>query len=67
MNSYNLVNSEYTGESRWLLNDVLRDEWGFEGFVMPDWTSLWNTERAIVAGVDIEMPGGKQTYTFGLY
>jgi len=62
MNSYNLVNGEYTGESKWLLDDVLRKEWGFKGLVMSDWNSLWNSEKAAVAGVDIEMPGGRQGF-----
>jgi beta-glucosidase len=62
MNSYNLVNGEYTGESRWLLDEVLRKEWGFKGLVMSDWNSLWNSDRAAQSGVDLEMPGGQQCF-----
>jgi beta-glucosidase len=59
MNAYNLVNGVYCGENSWLLKDVLRDEWGFTGMVVSDWTSIWNTELAANSGLDIEMPGGK--------
>jgi beta-glucosidase len=65
MNSYNLVNGEYTGESKWLLDDILRKEWGFKGLVMSDWNSLWNPELAAKSGVDIEMPGGRQCKVLG--
>lgn len=61
MCSYNLVNGVYTGESSWLLKDVLRKEWGFRGFVISDWTSIWNSELAANSGMDLEMPGGPQT------
>ena len=62
MNAYNLVNGTYCGENSWLLKDVLRDEWGFRGLVVSDWDSLWNSEWAANSGVDIEMPGGQQTF-----
>jgi len=65
MNSYNLVNGEYSGESGWLLDTVLRKEWKFKGLVMSDWNSLWNPELAAKSGVDIEMPGGKQCEVLG--
>jgi len=61
MNAYNLLNGTYCGENKWLLKDVLRKEWGFKGMVVSDWDSLWNSELAANSGVDIEMPGGKQT------
>ena len=62
MNAYNLLNGTYCGENKWLLKNVLRDEWGFNGFVMSDWESLWHSELAANSGVDIEMPGGRQTF-----
>jgi len=62
MNSYNLLNGVYTGENRWLLEDVLRKEWGFRGMVVSDWNSIWNSDLASNSGVDIEMPGGRQGF-----
>jgi len=62
MNAYNLLNGTYCGENKWLLKDVLRGEWGFRGLVVSDWTSIWNSDLAANSGVDIEMPGGKQTF-----
>jgi len=62
MNAYNLLNGTYCGENSWLLKEVLRNEWGFDGMVISDWTSIWNSEWAANSGVDIEMPGGKQTH-----
>ena len=61
MNAYNLLNGVYCGENKWLLKDVLRKEWGFNGMVISDWSSIWNSELAAKSGVDIEMPGGKQS------
>ena len=62
MNAYNLVNGEYCGESKWLMKDILRKEWGFNGIIISDWTSLWNSDRVLKHGADIEMPGAKQTF-----
>ena len=62
MNAYNLLNGYYCGENEWLLKDVLRDEWGFKGMVISDWSSVWNSDLAAKAGLDIEMPGGKQVF-----
>jgi beta-glucosidase len=62
MNAYNLLNGVYCGENSWLLKDVLRKEWGFNGMVISDWHSLWNSELAARSGCDIEMPGGQQVF-----
>ncbi|HAP77494.1 MAG TPA: family 3 glycosyl hydrolase, partial [Acidimicrobiaceae bacterium] len=57
MSAYNSVNGEWCGESRALLTDVLRDEWGFEGFVISDWIfGLRDAARSLHGGLDIEMP-----------
>ena len=57
MCAYNKINGTYCSENKWLLNDVLRDEWGFEGAVMTDWGAMHNRTKALTAGLDIEMPG----------
>jgi beta-glucosidase len=57
MSAYNAVNGEWAGQSRTLLTEVLRDEWGFEGFVISDWIfGLRDATTSIAAGLDIEMP-----------
>jgi beta-glucosidase len=57
MSSYNKLNGTYTSEHHWLLTDVLREEWGFDGIVMSDWFGSHATEETINAGLDLEMPG----------
>lgn len=57
MSAYNMVNGEWCGESHALLTDVLRDEWGFEGFVISDWIlGLRDAGSSLRGGLDIEMP-----------
>ena len=62
MCSYNRVNGAYGCEHPWLLTDVLRKEWGYEGFVMSDWFATHSTEAAALAGLDMEMPGGANAF-----
>ena len=62
MSSYNRLNGRYCNEQKWLLTDVLRDEWGFEGFVVTDWFAGAFTESAAEAGLDIEMPAGDRIF-----
>ena len=57
MSSYNKLNGTYTAENDWLLTDVLRGEWGFDGIVMSDWFGSRTTAATINAGLDLEMPG----------
>ena len=56
MCSYNRINGVYASENKWLLTDVLRDEWGFEGYVMSDWGAVSNRVAGVAAGLDLEMP-----------
>ena len=57
MSSYNKLNGTYTAESHWLLNEVLRGDWGFNGVVMSDWFGSRSTAPTVNAGLDLEMPG----------
>jgi beta-glucosidase len=57
MCSYNLLNGEYACENSYLLNDLLKKQWGFRGFVVSDWGGTHTTTKAALAGLDIEMPG----------
>lgn len=58
MNSYNRVNGEFVGDSHELLTGVLRDEWGFDGYVVSDWGAVNDRVTALKAGLDLEMPHG---------
>lgn len=57
MCSYNRVNGVHAAENHWLLTQVLRDEWGFDGLVVSDWGAVINRVAALSAGLDLEMPG----------
>ena len=57
MSSYNRLNGVWTSENHWLLTELLRDEWGFDGIVMSDWFGSHTTEASVVGGLDLEMPG----------
>ncbi|WP_223690711.1 glycoside hydrolase family 3 C-terminal domain-containing protein [Leifsonia poae] len=58
MCAYNKLNGVYTSENRWLLTDVLRGEWGFDGAVVSDWGAVRDRVAAVRAGLDLTMPGG---------
>ena len=57
MSAYNRINGTFASENKWLLTDVLREEWGFDGIVMSDWGGTHDRVAGIRAGEDLEMPG----------
>ena len=56
MTSYNLLNGVHASESKYLNQEILREQWGFNGFVMSDWTSCYSPVNVVRWGVDLEMP-----------
>lgn len=56
MGAYNKINGSFCCENKWLLDDVLRKDWGFKGLVVTDWSA--NNERVpgLLAGQELEMP-----------
>lgn len=58
MSAYNKINGVHCSDSKMLLNDILRDEWGFEGLVVTDWGGMHDRIEAFKAGCDLSMPGG---------
>lgn len=56
MSSYNRLNGVHTSQDAWLLTDLLRGEWGFEGVVVSDWGAVVDRVAAVRAGLDLEMP-----------
>lgn len=57
MTSYNQVNGEWAGQSSYVINEVLRKKLGFKWLVMTDWWAIWDPEKAIKSGLDLDMPG----------
>jgi beta-glucosidase len=60
MSAYNKLNGEYCGQNKLLLTDILRQQWGFKGYVTSDWSyGLFDAQKGIEAGMNVEMPTGK--------
>ncbi len=57
MTSYNLLNGEWTGQSEYVIKNLLRNHLGFKGLVMTDWWSVHDAEKIIKSGQNLEMPG----------
>ncbi len=62
MSSYNRLNGTFASENRWLLDTVLRDQWGFDGLVVSDWYATRSTAGSVRAGLSLEMPGEGRFY-----
>jgi beta-glucosidase len=60
MCSYNKLNGTYAAENHRLLTEILKEEWGFEGFVVSDWGAVHDRVDALEAGLDLEMPGPRE-------
>ena len=58
MCAYNQLNGVYCSDHRYLLTDILRGEWGYEGFVVTDWGAIHDRSKSFAAGCDLVMPGG---------
>ena len=58
MCAYNAVNDVFCAENKTLLTDILREQWGYDGFVVTDWGAVKDRAKGIAAGLDLEMPGG---------
>ncbi|HOM74636.1 MAG TPA: glycoside hydrolase family 3 C-terminal domain-containing protein [Fervidobacterium sp.] len=56
MCSYNSVNGDLVSENKYLLRDVLKNDWGFEGFVVSDWGAVNDRVKGLISGLDLEMP-----------
>jgi beta-glucosidase len=57
MSAYNRINGVFASENAWLLTQVLREEWGFDGVVLSDWGAVHDPVAAVAAGLDLRMPG----------
>ncbi len=63
MCSYNRLNGTYLAENHHMLREILREKWGFAGFVVTDWFAVKDRVKGLLAGLDLEMPGGKEVNT----
>lgn len=62
MCSYNRINGVYASQNHHLLNEILKDEWGFEGAVISDWGANHTITESVQGGLDVEMPGPAKYY-----
>lgn len=66
MSAYNRINGVYASENHWLLTDVLRGEWQYDGVVVSDWGAVHDPVAAVEAGLDVRMPGRPDDSRVGL-
>ncbi|PTW02183.1 beta-glucosidase [Halanaerobium saccharolyticum] len=57
MAAYNQINGDFATENEYLLQDILRDEWGYDNLIVSDWWAIHDRVKALKAGLDLEMPG----------
>lgn len=57
MTAYNKINGTHVSENKKIMQDTLRDEWGWKGLIMSDWFGVYSTSESLSAGLDLEMPG----------
>lgn len=62
MCAYNQLNGTYLSENKYMLTDVLRDKWGFDGFVVTDWGAGKDPQKGVEAGLDLVMPGPRKDH-----
>lgn len=62
MSAYNAINGIPCTENHWLLTELLRDQWGFDGMVISDWGAVYHPGEAVAAGNDVAMPGPLPAY-----
>ncbi len=62
MTAYNLLNGEWTGQSDYVINQLLRKDLGFTELVMSDWTSVYDAQKIINSGLDLEMPAAEKLW-----
>lgn len=66
MTAYNKLNGVYCSENEWLLREVLRGEWGFDGAVVSDWGAMSSSVASVCAGLDLCMPGPRRDHARSL-
>ena len=66
MCSYNQLNGTYLSENKYMLTDVLRDKFGFDGFVVTDWGAGKDPKKGVEAGLDLVMPGGTDEHQMAI-
>ena len=57
MAAYNQINGDFATENKYLLQDILRDQWGYDNLIISDWWAIHDRVKALKAGLDLEMPG----------
>ncbi len=62
MCSYNPVCGVYAAQNKWILKDILREEWGFDGLIVSDWGAVHNPYKSVKATLDLEMPYNPNSY-----